>query len=108
MIILVTLVFPANVGPLPISRRTLDYIDYFGMVLSLAGSVLLIFALEEGGGTYEWGSATIIVTFAIAGLSLVGFAMWEWTISRNILRTSMLPIFPAKLITKRVIGSAIM
>ncbi|KAI9778082.1 MAG: hypothetical protein M1839_008386 [Geoglossum umbratile] len=108
IIVLVILIFPANVGPLPISRQTLAYVDYPGIILSLAGSVLLIFGLEQGGTVYQWTSSAIVAAFTFAGFSFTAFALWEWMISYQIITTSMLPVFPARLITRRVFGSIIL
>lgn len=104
--LLVISVFPANSGPLPITAKTLSYIDYPGVTLSLAGSILLIFGLEQGGSGYSWSSPIIINAFTFGAISLLALAGWESFISRKSQPTSMLPVSPAQLLTRRVLGCA--
>ncbi|OBT66624.1 hypothetical protein VE03_03890 [Pseudogymnoascus sp. 23342-1-I1] len=106
IILLVIFIFPANSGPLPITVETLSYIDYPGATFSLAGSILLIFGLEQGGSGYPWSSPVIINAFTFGGISLLALAGWEAFISRKSQPTSMLPVFPAQLVTRRVLGCA--
>jgi hypothetical protein len=107
-LVLVLMFFPANVGDLPLKRRAFSYVDYPGMLLSLAGSVMLTFALEQGGLAYPWKSPTIVASFVVSGLALLAFATWEWLISGEApwspLKHKMLPLFPSHLITRRVLG----
>ncbi len=49
----------------------------------LAASILLVFALEEAGTRYAWGSAPIIVTLVVSALCWVGFVGWEMRVERN-------------------------
>jgi hypothetical protein len=63
MIVLIMYIFPKNIGRQKLSGSWLAHIDWLGIILSLAGSVLLVFALESGGSQYSWDSAIIIVTF---------------------------------------------
>lgn len=106
IILLVIFVFPANSSPLPITVKTLSYIDYPGVTLSLAGSILLVFGLEQGGSSYPWSSPTIVIAFTFGAISLLALAGWESFISRKSQPTSMLPVFPAQLVTRRVLGCA--
>lgn len=49
---------------------------------------MLLLALDWGGMTYAWGSATIICLFWGSGLTLVLFLGWEWHMGD----TGMLPL----------------
>lgn len=107
MLISVLAIFPANNGVLGRKRERLAYIDYPGMLLSLVGSVMLIFCLEQGGLHYAWDSAPIIAGFAISGLAFLAFGVWEWFISEERVsekKPKMLPLFPIHLVSRRVSG----
>jgi hypothetical protein len=41
-------------------KETLKKVDVLGAFLMLAASVLLVFALEEGGSRYPWNSSAVI------------------------------------------------
>ncbi|KAN0087242.1 Major facilitator superfamily domain containing protein [Elaphomyces granulatus] len=58
-------------------RSTLARIDIVGIFLLLASSVLLIFALEEGGTRYFWNSAAIVSSLVIAIVLGILFVIWE-------------------------------
>lgn len=107
IIAIVLWVFPKNPTPLRINCQSFGRIDWPGSILSLAGSVLLIFALEEGGTVYAWNSAAIIVSFAVQGVCWGLFALWEAVLSSRNSMSSMLPIFPARLVSHRIIASAV-
>lgn len=81
-------------------------LDYFGAFLFLAASILLVFALQEGGtGLRPWDSPTIIVCLVFSIVFFVGFAGW---ISYFTYRPkSLSPIFPAYLLTRRVMATVI-
>lgn len=78
------------------------------MILSLVGSIVLVFPLEQGGVQYPWNSATIISTFVIAGVGWVAFVLWETFLTMQGHRFAMLPVFPVRLATHRVVGSALL
>ncbi|KAI4101558.1 MAG: hypothetical protein L6R37_004884 [Teloschistes peruensis] len=86
----------------------LAQIDWPGVILSLAGSIILVFPLEQGGVQYPWKSAAIISTFVIAGVAWVFFVIWETYLTMQGHRLSMLPVFPVRLATHRVIGAALL
>lgn len=52
-------------------------IDYLGIALISAASVMLVLAATWGGNEYAWGSATILGLFGGAALALVGFTVVE-------------------------------
>ncbi|PGH19325.1 hypothetical protein AJ80_04078 [Polytolypa hystricis UAMH7299] len=109
-IILVALwIFPKSPVRVKISLRSFARIDWPGSVLSLAGSILLIFALEEGGTQFPWNHAIIITTISLSGVCWLAFiAVQAFLDSRYSSKWPMLPIFPASLVTHRVIAASIL
>ena len=68
-----------------IEERAWKRIDVLGAFLSLATSILLVFALEEGGMAYPWNSGAVIASFILSGLLWTGFIIWrESCQSRNL------------------------
>ena len=100
--------FPSSPKALEGGSRRLAQIDWLGVIFSLAGSIILVFPLEQGGVQYPWNSATIISTFIVAGLSWVAFTLWETYLTLRGHRFSVLPVFPIRLATHRVVGSALL
>lgn len=90
------------------SPGRLAQIDWLGVILSLVGSIVLVFPLEQGGVQYPWNSATIISTFVVAGVAWVAFVVWETYLTMQGHRFLMLPVFPVRLATHRVVGSALL
>jgi MFS family permease len=81
---------------LPLKHRSGDYlekvrkIDYGGMVLNIASTLLLLIPLSGGGVTYAWASPFFIAcTVAGAVLGLL-FVLYEW-------KFVALPIMPLRL-----------
>lgn len=81
---------------LPLKHRSGDHfekmkkIDYGGMVLNVASTLLLLIPLSGGGVTYAWNSAFFIactITGAVLGLL---FVLYEW-------KLVTLPIMPLRL-----------
>lgn len=66
--------------------------DVIGGLLSLAWPTLLVFALEEGGDSYGWGSATIIGTLVGGGVGLIAFVFYERYVQNNSHQEPILPI----------------
>lgn len=58
--------------------RKLAAIDFFGVVLALAGSTLLVLALTWAGGQYAWNSANVIATLVVGIATMTGFMLWQW------------------------------
>ncbi|KZF22095.1 drug resistance transporter EmrB/QacA subfamily [Xylona heveae TC161] len=84
------------------ARSALIRVDYFGMFLLLASSVLLVFALEEGGTRYPWNSATVVTTLVIAVLAGILFALWEIYIDND--KTVQEPVFPPSILKDRLLS----
>jgi high-affinity Fe2+/Pb2+ permease len=78
-------------------------LDILGTILLLAFSVLIVFALEEAGSRYAWGSYVIIITLVFSLVAGVGFVGWEWWIERA--KGKQEPTFPLSLLKDRVLAS---
>ena len=100
--------FPKNVVPLKITRKTLSLIDWPGTVLFLVAICTLNFALQEGGSQYAWDSGAIISTLVIQTISWGALVYWETRLTSKGTKTTMLPIWPSRLFTSRVIGCAML
>ncbi|KAK8867744.1 MFS general substrate transporter [Apiospora arundinis] len=106
LLCVVALVFPANNKPLPIRWRTLSFIDFPGMVLSLLGVVTIIYAIERAGLGSSWGKPAIVAPLVAGAVALIGFVTWEKLLSAaKVWWSQMLPLLPINLFTTRVIGS---
>ena len=59
-------------------NRKIKAVDFIGIFLALAGTIVLMLGLTWGGGQYPWDSAHVIATI-IAGFAVcVGFMLWQW------------------------------
>ncbi|KAH8695764.1 major facilitator superfamily transporter [Phaeosphaeriaceae sp. PMI808] len=84
-----------------ISEQAWKRVDFFGAFVSLAASILLVFALQQGGVIYPWRSGTIVSVFTLSAILWAVFVVWERQLSaRNI--TSE-PIFPWRLACNRFV-----
>ena len=81
-------------------RSTLARIDIVGIFLLLASSVLLIFALEEGGTRYFWNSAAIVSSLVIAIVLLIVFVIWETFLGESTMVQE--PVFPPSIAKDRL------
>lgn len=76
------------------------------MFLLLASSVLLVFALEEGGSRYQWDSAAIIVPFVLAIIAAVVLAIWEVSLERK--GSVQEPVFPPSILKNRLLAAMLL
>ena len=60
------------------TRQKLLHVDCLGGTLCLGGITSLLLALEWGGSTKPWNSATIIALFVVFAAALAAFVMVEW------------------------------
>ncbi|KAK6532583.1 hypothetical protein TWF281_006766 [Arthrobotrys megalospora] len=85
-----------DVGKVSLDRQTLSRIDFGGGFLSVAWSILLVYALQEGGAEYPWSHSVILGTLVSGIVGLFIFAGYEWYIAR---KSSIIePIFPLRLL----------
>ncbi|KAM0342506.1 hypothetical protein ACHAPU_009480 [Fusarium lateritium] len=81
---------------LPLKHRSGGYkdkmkkIDYGGVVLNMASTLLLLIPVSGAGVTYAWTSAFFISTFVTSVVLTVLFVLYEWKIAK-------LPIMPLRL-----------
>ncbi|KAK2796804.1 hypothetical protein FQN51_009028 [Onygenales sp. PD_10] len=85
------------------SKSALKRVDILGVVLLLASSVLLVFALEEAGTRYAWRNAVIIATMTLAGVTGILFIFWELFIQKS--TSAQEPVFPPKLLKNRLLAA---
>lgn len=77
-------------------------------MLFLAAVFSLNFALQEGGTQYAWNSGAIVSTLVIQTVCWVALVYWEINLTSKGFRTRMLPIWPSRLFSGRVIGCAML
>ncbi|KAF4957020.1 hypothetical protein FGADI_3434 [Fusarium gaditjirri] len=75
-------------------------IDVLGIILLLAASVLLVFALEEGGTRYSWGNAIVIATLVLAVVLFIAFGLWEVYVEKS--PSKQEPVFPPSICKDRI------
>ncbi|KAJ4264444.1 hypothetical protein NW762_005644 [Fusarium torreyae] len=109
-IVLVTFFLPAseeskNISILKVLRSKVKRsnwarIDVLGIILLLAASVLLVFALEQGGTRYPWRSAAIIATLALSVACFIAFGFWEVHVEHSPGKQE--PVFPPSICKQRI------
>ncbi|KAL1791907.1 hypothetical protein ACET3X_009658 [Alternaria dauci] len=81
---------------LPLKHRSGDHlekikkIDYGGMLLNIASTLLLLIPLSGGGVTYAWASPFFIACTVVGAVLGVLFVLYEW-------KLVALPIMPLRL-----------
>jgi EmrB/QacA subfamily drug resistance transporter len=85
-------------------------IDYWGIVLVSLGATGLTLGTSWGGGTYAWGSATIIGLFVGSVLALVGFVLVERRAAEPMLPMRLFadPVFAVATAISFVVGFAML
>ncbi|KAF3112906.1 hypothetical protein TWF102_004292 [Orbilia oligospora] len=85
-----------DINQVKMNRQTLSRIDFGGGFLSVAWSILLVYALQEGGAEYPWSHSVILGTLISGIVGLFIFAGYEWYIAK---KSSVIePIFPLRLL----------
>ncbi|KAH6665804.1 major facilitator superfamily domain-containing protein [Halenospora varia] len=102
----IILIFPATPGRQELGKQ-FKQIDWIGSFLSLAGSCLLIVSLEEGGVQFAWSSVAIIMMLVGSALCFTGFGIWETILTPRERQWKMLPLFPTRLVSHRVIAATL-
>jgi MFS family permease len=59
----------------------LKAIDWLGSLTIIGGTLMLLFGLEFGGGSFPWNSATVICLIIFGVLTIGLFALNEWRIA---------------------------
>ncbi|ROW13285.1 hypothetical protein VPNG_05429 [Cytospora leucostoma] len=91
----------ANYFSSMIAERAWKRIDFLGAFMSLAASILLVFALQQGGVVYPWSSGAVITIFVISGCLWLAFVVWEKRLSAK--DGVCEPIFPWRLVLNRFV-----
>lgn len=83
-----------------VSMKSFKRVDFLGVGLLLAATVLLVAALEEAGTLYPWKSAYVITLLTISGLLWIIFLFWERmvTFAEGIRE----PVFPWRFLQSRI------
>ncbi|PNY23179.1 MFS-type transporter YusP [Tolypocladium capitatum] len=87
-------------------RSTWARIDVLGMMLLLASSILLVFALEEGGTRFPWGSGAVVSTLVLAIVLGVAFAAWEVYTEKSSSRQEA--VFPPSICKDRLLAAMLL
>lgn len=84
--------------------RKLKAIDFFGALLALGGTIVLVMGLTWGGAEYPWKSAAVIASLGVGFCVSVAFVLWQWKGPRYPLVPckSMQPILMLKLTSSAV------
>ncbi|KAK3694253.1 major facilitator superfamily domain-containing protein [Podospora appendiculata] len=83
-------------------RAAFSKIDFVGNILLVVASILLVFAIQQGGSfVWKWSSPVIISSLAISGVSWFILGAWETYLYYGNGRPIQ-PIFPLHLATGRV------
>jgi hypothetical protein len=65
---LIAVIFSRNIERKSHSREMYAQVDWHEVLLSFAGSAILVFALEGGSVEYGWSSGAIVSSFVISGI----------------------------------------
>ncbi|TFY51860.1 hypothetical protein EVJ58_g10340 [Rhodofomes roseus] len=75
----------------PFFTRLRTGIDWLGCVLTVGLTTCLLLAMQWGGVTYPWDSATIIALFVVFAVLLVTLVFWQrWFGKRSLIPPTML------------------
>lgn len=103
---------PQKAGKVGDMLRT---VDWLGILLALAASILTIYALQSAGTLYPWSSAMVIATLTIGLASFLLFVGWEIYLPRLHSQADdrsaprpIIPIFPVRLMKDRVIAACML
>lgn len=90
---------------MPLRKVTGDWkvkvraIDFFGVLLALGGTSVLILGLTWGGGQYAWNSAHVIATIVVGVVISVAFVIWQW-------KGTSTPLVPMHIFRFRIVNGA--
>ncbi|KAJ5045572.1 hypothetical protein NUH16_002390 [Penicillium rubens] len=90
---------------MPLRKVTGDWkvklkaIDFFGALLALGGTSVLLLGLTWGGGEYEWNSAHVIATLIAGFATSVAFVAWQW-------KGASTPLVPMHIFQGRIVNGA--
>jgi hypothetical protein len=101
------LVWPRVTGSSLTSKSAFYTIDFFGTLLVLAASSLHAYGFEYAGTNVDaWNSPIVMSLVIIAACCWVVFVIWEVILARRT-KSKVVPIFPMRIITQRVMAATI-
>ncbi|CAD0090644.1 unnamed protein product, partial [Aureobasidium mustum] len=103
----VAFLFPNRTGTRTLKKATFQKIDWPGIFLSLAGSSLLVISLEQGGVQFSWRSLFIVLMLVGSSLCFISFGAWEYVLTPREARMKMMPLFPTRLVSSRVVAATL-
>ncbi|KAL1409048.1 hypothetical protein Q8F55_005872 [Vanrija albida] len=71
-------------------RTKLAQIDYAGVLLSAAATVLLLVPISGGGSVFAWNGAVVISLLSVGAVCAAAFIVVEWRLAR-------LPVLPMRI-----------
>lgn len=80
-------------------KLKLKAIDFFGALLALGGTAVLLLGLNWGGGEYAWNSVHVIVTLVVGFVISLVFVAWQWKGAR-------IPLVPVHIFRGRIVNGA--
>ena len=80
-------------------RSILPHFDFAGFAIFAPASIMLLLALQFGGGEYGWRSSTVIGLFCGAAATTVVFVFWEKRMGDD-------AMIPLSLVGRRVVWSS--
>lgn len=83
---------------LTVSRK-LKAIDFFGAILALGGTVVLVLGLIWAGAQYAWDSGAVIAPLVVGFVTCVAFILWQWKCPRY-------PLVPLYVFKSRIVNGA--
>lgn len=107
MTVCVAFLFPNRVGTKTLQKATFQKIDWPGIFFSLTGSSLLVISLEQGGVRFSWRSLFIILMLIGSSLCFISFGAWEYVLTPREARMKMMPLFPTRLVSSRVVAATL-
>ncbi|KAF2771553.1 MFS general substrate transporter [Teratosphaeria nubilosa] len=91
------------------SWAALRKVDTIGALLLLIASVLLVFALQEGGAEkHAWNSPVIIATLVLSGSAALAFVCWEIGLEKISTSWQVEAVFPIRLLADRALAAGFM
>jgi hypothetical protein len=81
------------------TRRKLKAIDFFGAILALGGTVVVVLGLTWAGSQYAWDSAAVIAPLVGGFCTCVAFVLWQWKGARY-------PLVPLHVFRHRIVNGA--
>ncbi|THY60450.1 MFS general substrate transporter [Aureobasidium pullulans] len=103
----VAFLFPNETQSRRLGKPALQQIDWPGILLSLTGSSLLVISLEEGGVHFSWRSLFVVLMLVGSVICFLAFGIWEHVLTPREASMKMLPLFPTRLISSRVVAATL-